>query len=162
MKRELQDKLISKYPELFADSSKSMMETCMCWGCECGDGWYDLLDCTLQVIDRERQLRASFLDEMKREPLWGRLKRAYLEVKYQGRRIYDTYIVPTQRSNIYKLTQVKEKYGELRVYMRGSTDTMDGAIDLAEELSARICEICGDRGTTYGNQWLYTRCEKHQ
>ena len=23
---------------------KSMMETCMCWGFECGDGWFNILD----------------------------------------------------------------------------------------------------------------------
>jgi hypothetical protein len=21
-----------------------MTETCMCWGCDCGDGWYDILE----------------------------------------------------------------------------------------------------------------------
>lgn len=44
MRKELQDKLYAKYPELFGDKDKPMTETCMCWGIDTGDGWYDLLD----------------------------------------------------------------------------------------------------------------------
>jgi hypothetical protein len=44
MKKELDDALCNKYPEIFANRHKSMQETCMCWGFECGDGWYDLID----------------------------------------------------------------------------------------------------------------------
>jgi hypothetical protein len=35
------DKFLCKaYPKLFADRHKSMKETCMCWGFDCGDGWF--------------------------------------------------------------------------------------------------------------------------
>ncbi len=37
-------KLYEKYPKLFIQHSKTMQETCMCWGFECEDGWYWLLD----------------------------------------------------------------------------------------------------------------------
>jgi hypothetical protein len=40
----LDNKLCEKYPKLFADRHKSPQETCMCWGFECGDGWYWLID----------------------------------------------------------------------------------------------------------------------
>jgi len=36
--------LIKKYPMLFERAALPMNQTCMCWGIECGDGWYDLLD----------------------------------------------------------------------------------------------------------------------
>jgi len=44
MKKELDDKLCAKYPEIFAKRGGSKMETCMYWGFSCGDGWYWLID----------------------------------------------------------------------------------------------------------------------
>jgi hypothetical protein len=44
MKAELQQKLFDKYPIIFGDRTKPMSETCMCWGLDCGDGWYHLID----------------------------------------------------------------------------------------------------------------------
>ncbi len=44
MKKELQEKLFTKYPKIFIEKDLPMTHTCMCWGIETGDGWYDLLD----------------------------------------------------------------------------------------------------------------------
>lgn len=44
MSPELDKQLCEKYPKIFANRYGDMRETCMCWGIECGDGWYDLLD----------------------------------------------------------------------------------------------------------------------
>ena len=44
MKPELEQKLIKKYPKIFADVNKGPKETLICFGLECGDGWYWLLD----------------------------------------------------------------------------------------------------------------------
>ena len=44
MKEELQKKLYEKYPLTFADKDKSAQESCMYWGIDTGDGWYDLID----------------------------------------------------------------------------------------------------------------------
>lgn len=44
MREELDKALCAKYPKIFADRNKSMMETCMCWGFEHGDGWYNIID----------------------------------------------------------------------------------------------------------------------
>lgn len=43
MKRQLQDQLYKDFPLLYGDRNKSMRQTCMCWGIETGDGWYDLI-----------------------------------------------------------------------------------------------------------------------
>jgi len=52
MSPELEQKLIDKYPTLFRSINKPATETLICFGCECDDGWYGLLDRTLQkVID---------------------------------------------------------------------------------------------------------------
>jgi hypothetical protein len=43
MRKELDDKLCSDYPKIFADRNGDMRRTSMCWGFECGDGWYPLV-----------------------------------------------------------------------------------------------------------------------
>jgi hypothetical protein len=44
MKLELQNKLFEKYPKIFRQKDLSMFETSMCWGFDCGDGWYNIID----------------------------------------------------------------------------------------------------------------------
>lgn len=44
MKPELQDKLVRKYPKIFEMVGSTPQESCMCWGIDCGDGWYWLID----------------------------------------------------------------------------------------------------------------------
>lgn len=44
MKKEFDDLLCSKYPKIFMDRHADMQTTAMCWGFECGDGWFALLD----------------------------------------------------------------------------------------------------------------------
>jgi hypothetical protein len=44
MKQELDELLCTKYPKMMVNRTKPMQETCMCWGFECGDGWYNILN----------------------------------------------------------------------------------------------------------------------
>jgi len=44
MDLELEKKLFEKYPKIFAQKDESMQRTAMCWGIECGNGWYWLID----------------------------------------------------------------------------------------------------------------------
>ena len=44
MNQELQDRLFKKYPKIFIQKDLSPSETCMCYGIDCGDGWYSLID----------------------------------------------------------------------------------------------------------------------
>ena len=44
MTPELQDKLLKKYPKFFAQKELPPAMTCLCWGFECKDGWYDLIE----------------------------------------------------------------------------------------------------------------------
>jgi hypothetical protein len=44
MKQELDALLCEKYPKMMVNRHGSEMETCMCWGFACGDGWFNLLD----------------------------------------------------------------------------------------------------------------------
>jgi len=44
MNEKLDELLCLRYPKMMVNREKSMMETCMCWGFECGDGWFNILD----------------------------------------------------------------------------------------------------------------------
>ena len=44
MKQELDELLCKKYPKMMVNRNLPMMETCMCWGFDCGDGWFNILD----------------------------------------------------------------------------------------------------------------------
>jgi hypothetical protein len=44
MRKELDEQLCKKYPLIFKNRHGDMKETLMCWGFECGDGWYQVLD----------------------------------------------------------------------------------------------------------------------
>lgn len=44
MKAEKQKQLVDKYPQIFSDVGGDPMQTCMAFGLEVGDGWYDLID----------------------------------------------------------------------------------------------------------------------
>mgnify|MGYP001592754893 CR=1 FL=1 len=50
MKKELEEALYKKYPSLFQQKDLPMSHTCMCWGIDCGDGWYELIDKTCAEI----------------------------------------------------------------------------------------------------------------
>lgn len=61
-----------------------------------------------------------------------------------------------------EITQVKEKFGLLRVYHRGGDDVVDRLLDIAELVSAGICEACGAQGSVTEHQgWLRARCHLH-
>ena|ERR1035437_10081674 len=44
MNKLLDKKLCDKYPEIFKDRNRDMRETAMCWGFECDEGWFNLID----------------------------------------------------------------------------------------------------------------------
>jgi len=43
MRVDLDRRLVEAFPNLYADRHKSMLETCMCWGFDCQDGWFDIV-----------------------------------------------------------------------------------------------------------------------
>lgn len=56
MKVELKRKLYEKYPDIFREHSLSPQVTAMCWGFDCDDGWYLLIDrlcLLLTTIEKE-------------------------------------------------------------------------------------------------------------
>lgn len=64
MSPDLQQKLIDKYPKLFA--SKQF------WGFECGDGWYDLIDYLCGAIASYGNSEDVLVDQIKEK--FGQLR----------------------------------------------------------------------------------------
>lgn len=59
-----------------------------------------------------------------------------------------------------QITQVKEKFGGLRLYLRGPEEAYDIEQE-AEEKSLSTCDICGRPGKKRNSVWIITRCDKH-
>jgi hypothetical protein len=135
MKQELDKLLCEKYPKMLVNRNKPMTETCMCWGFECGDGWFQILD--------------SLMGNIQHHIDWNNknFEKGYKQYKQ----------VPQ-----VTLDQVKEKFGTLRFYYTGGDDVIDGMVRMAESMSAVTCEQCGSPGTTGGQGWITTLCETHR
>jgi hypothetical protein len=67
------------------------------------------------------------------------------------------------RENPVTITQVKEKFGTLRIYCRDGDEFTNFVTGIAELISGFICEACGNTGqiqTTTG--WTQVRCNVHK
>lgn len=61
-----------------------------------------------------------------------------------------------------KVVQVKEMFGQLRIYQRGGDDMVDLALDITELVSSCVCEVCGEIGEIKERHgWLQARCASH-
>lgn len=59
--------------------------------------------------------------------------------------------------------QVKEKFGELRIYVSNGDEYVQAILDLVEGISAHYCEVCGVRGSIIEQKGsLIARCAEHR
>lgn len=69
MNEELDKTLVEKFPKIFVDRYKSAQETCMCWGFECCNGWYNLIDslctCIQHYLDYKPEVSQVVVDQVK-------------------------------------------------------------------------------------------------
>lgn len=169
MNRELDAELCRNYPHVFADRRGSMRTTAMCWGFECGDGWYDLLNEAAAGL--EPLCKAEFDKYARLEKRWYKYARQIIgltaRVSFVFHAVYTVvnWICPGLYSSPLhwygggpRASQVKEKFGTLRFYMTHQTEEMDKIISVAERKSAITCEECGKKGKLRGSGWASTRC----
>jgi hypothetical protein len=124
MKPEYTELLFRKFPNLYEDHTKTVNQTGICWGFECGDGWFEL------IYNLSEELEAEILKQ------------------------------PAESRELYRATQVKEKFAGLRFYMHYTTREMDYLIREAEHKSWSICEDCGEPGEVRDIFWLFTLCDE--
>lgn len=175
--RELFDKtLCEKYPKIFANRHASPSQTAMCWGFECGDGWYNIIDTLCSNIQKhidtraeERELAIKF-NIMKNDAIadnWRAFDEWFKNVPADRRESYKQRVL-AQDYQVIKdpipqviAEQVKTKFGGLCFYYSGGDEHIRTLVNAAEELSATTCEKCGAPGTIRSNGWISTLCDKH-
>jgi len=81
MTQELEDKLFEKYPKIFRQKDLGMQETAMCWGIECRDGWYNLLDALCEHLQFN-------IDHNSHLEKYGQLEAVQVKEKFGGLRFY--------------------------------------------------------------------------
>ena len=142
MRQELDDALCEKYPKIFRDRHASMTHTAMCWGFECYDGWYNIIDTLCYQIQH-------YID--------GTNERRDLLLKNNPYNI----AIPDEIPQVVA-SQVKEKFGTLRFYADGGNERIDGMIRMAEAMSSVTCEVCGNIGSLRNSGgWYSTCCDEH-
>ena len=60
-----------------------------------------------------------------------------------------------------EVSQVKEKFGALRIYTNRAPDYIWDLANKLEVQSSKICEECGKRGKQRTGGWIRTLCEEH-
>jgi hypothetical protein len=160
MRKELDEALCAKYPLIFRDRNAPMAETAMCWGFECGDGWYNIIDvlCTKMYSDYlSAKSRYDFIKDKVGEKMWG----GSGDIITQGEIDLRKERMDEEASKVPVASQVKEKFGGLRFYVQGATTKHYDYISFAESMSYRTCEVCGSPGYYYTDGWHTVLCDKH-
>lgn len=130
MNPELDKALCEKYPLIFKNRYEDKMNSCMAWGFECGDGWYDIIDILCHEMQNHIDWKSKDMSPEEKE---------------------DLQVVATQ---------VKEKFGTLRFYYGGGDDVIEGMVSMAESMTHRICEDCGCPGEERKGRWIRVLCAK--
>jgi hypothetical protein len=178
MNKELDEKLCKEFPKIFKNRNKSMRESCMAFGFEIGDGWYNIIrnSCLLiqHHIDGARKNRANALrfnramirythkqDDAglihyftvgKHPDEWAMKQVAEAKKEGKCRRVEQT--IPQVVAE-----QVKEKFGTLRFYVSGGDSFTDGVVQMAELMSGVTCDKCAAPATVGGKGWYSCRCD---
>jgi hypothetical protein len=182
MKQELDEALCAKYPKIFKYRHAPMTHTAMCWGFECGDGWYNIIDALCGNIQNhvtnKRNYRARILkfNRALKRALAGDTRPLQMHFTFGGKGEPDEWAIEMANKAIVKAefnevpppmpyitaSQVKEKFGGLRFYTNGYTDEVSGMIRMAESMSYRTCEVCGNPGRSNNYGWISTLCDTHR
>lgn len=141
MRSELDRILCEKYPVIFKDRRASPDVTCMYWGFRHGDGWFHIVDGLCQGIQSHIDNRIKQIIDSES---WNKKVNdpnhewvAFVERKERE--------IPKPVPQVIAV-QVKEKFGGLRFYYTGGDDYINGMVRLAEIMSYRTCEKCGNIG----------------
>lgn len=151
MREELVDHLYVTYPDLFTDQFRR-------YGITVGDGWYRLIEALCEQFVADKRMHEW---KMHHEASNMVNQGIPLDLVTDAMKpLHDEYericmAVPT-------FLQIKEKFGELRIYIETIDDKYRSMVQLVEDLSSGMCEECGNVGTLGGDFWIKTLCDHHR
>lgn len=132
-----------------------MTETCMCWGCSCGDGWFFLLDNLCSAITayiKHQHSQVEYYEDLEK-------RKQYKSPDI----VYSRPLEYKEKVSQVTFDQVKEKFGSLRIYYTGGDYKIQNMVDFAEQLSESICEECGKFNYSIGRTtkgWIRNVCQE--
>jgi len=94
-------------------------------------------------------------------PGWASL----IDLLYDRIQVSDTHMLqyPMCCPLFVYVSSVKEKWGTLRIYVFDADDSLIDFIDDIEHRSSKICETCGNPGTSVAiHGWFLTLCSDCQ
>lgn len=142
MNFELQQKLFDRFSTLFIERHLPMTQTCMCWGLECGNGWYNLI---WKMCEKLEQLNIKSF------------RFTQIKEKFGTLRAYYDYDLPKRK---FRGLKAKERRKVKRTWKIWNYQ-IDQIICEAEEKSAITCSSCGNPGKRIGkSSWSSIICEK--
>lgn len=149
MDEKLEQQIYAVDPVFFRENDLSCQQTCMCWGMECGDGWFEPL------LKMARQVRV--INE-RLAPLNRCIIAKQIKSKWANLRVYwDVECLDLLNAN--PLSQEEDEIVETCFQM------MDSVVNNAELECENTCELCGAKGSflepllTCGS-WITHKCRK--
>ena len=137
MNKKIEDKLFEKFPKIFQDQEKSMQQTCMCWGIETGNGWYDIIErlCIVLQWNTDKNRYPQVIAEQVKE-------------KFGGLRFY------------YHIEETEKSINNSEIYASRNEGYIEGVIDAYCDMTYKICESCGKPGKANESGWISVLCEE--
>lgn len=132
MNKDLEMQLVKKYPKILKDYCGDMRKTCMAWGMECGDGWFNLLDKCMEKLQH-------FCDLCSKDGREVQITANQIKEKFGTLRFY---------ASTSGATNIED-------------EILHDIIDKAEETSSSVCEETGEYGVPCKRGgWYKTLCRK--
>lgn len=142
MHTEKEQTLVSRYPDIFRDYNGDPKQTCMAWGFECGDGWFDLIDAICKAIQNQTEYANRLWPNLKFAVVAAQVKEKYGTLRFYNEFLYASDLEEHDREKLERCI-----------------NQINGMISFAEFMSGRICEVCGQKGTLDGSSFPRCRCK---
>jgi hypothetical protein len=185
MNEELTKSLYEKYPEIFAEHHLSPQETCMCFGFECDEGWYPLIDELCSRLSRiAKQYNIDIVARQVKEKYgklifncnysYGSKWKLYIPwyygiAKFIGKITHTSKY--TKRLSYWMFDGQKYIKTERPLYssfkpmpaFSGVQSLLEETVMMFEDFSGMICEVCGKPAKLFWkDHWCKTLCEDHK
>jgi hypothetical protein len=151
MNPTLDKQLCEKYPRIFVNRHKSPQETCFCWGFECSDGWYDIIDALCEALTYTYSTGITIDGKgVSVEPpqaICDQCKEKFSTLRFYYHLEFDPVFADLAygENPNEKACEIADRY---HAYF-------DGIVHMAEILSGRTCELTGKPGEIHVSGGTY-------